>query len=388
MTTRNSSKASASWCASPKPDSDQVQYRRDRIHPCRHRTGFQPRTGHNSANPVAVTTTSRTPMPRINLTEFDIYGILDADTPEAHAFTTYLAYWDCLERSILEIYGDDPHTALLAELQSRKAYNKLKSRPFRGNDELLRSLLLNGWNSEQNLYLVDEDDPRVSAQTQWINVYAYYSSGKTALAWILTQQGAAPNSHRNLLRALVAQANSALIPAPWQFSCTTIDPTPAYHGFATDPAPVSNLAADAPCQDMAAKMLKTTRRKRIDDLIAEEKTRTGRKRAKAGTKKLIDTRTEATTIFDFMYRSRARANYGDPSMFYMGHLNEHRSRNYLTAVKNVTSTTMFLFEALIAQRAPDTLVNTAIHWMTRDRSGISDQVLKPRLQTLGLIAET
>lgn len=95
------------------------------------------------------------PCPRINLTEFDIYGILDADTPEAHAFTTYLAYWDCLERSILEIYGEDPHPALLSELQSRKAFNKLKNRPFRGDKELLRSLLLNGWNSEQNLYLVD-----------------------------------------------------------------------------------------------------------------------------------------------------------------------------------------------------------------------------------------
>lgn len=52
-----------------------------------------------------------------------------------------------------------------------------------------------------------------------------------------------------------------------------------------------------------------------------------------------------------MWRSRTRANYGDPSMFYIGTLSQLRSVSYVQSVQLVTSTTMLIFEGLVAQRA-------------------------------------
>lgn len=180
------------------------------------------------------------------MSKIDVYGFIDADTEEAHAFTTYLRYWDCLGRAITETYGSDHRVEILDDLEDRRSFRRLRTRPFAGDKKVLRELLLNGWNSEQNLYLVDEDDPRISAQTQWINVYAYYSSGRAALAWILAQKGSAPTTHRSLLKALAEQTGSSFIPAPWDLTCTSTSPL-AYSGFKTAPVSVSNLESNAPC---------------------------------------------------------------------------------------------------------------------------------------------
>ncbi|WP_420451785.1 hypothetical protein [Ilumatobacter sp.] len=324
-------------------------------------------------------------MVEINFTRgLDVYALVDSDSDEARAFTTYLGYWDCLARAVEAEFGSDPIPQLVSDVASRSAFQKLQNRAFAGSSEVLKGLLLNGWNSEQNLYLVDPDDPRASIQTQWINVFAYYSSGRAALAWLLVQNGSAPTSHRALLKSLAALTRSSLIPAPWDRRCESHRPL-NFSGFTATPTEVSNLASDVDCYDLVAKMLKTTRGKRIDDLLTEQKRRRSVGRARNGERAAIDHRTEPTTVFDFMYRSRARANYGDPSMFYMGHLTDARSAAYLTAVRSVTNATMGLFELLIAQRAGDLLLDAATHWMARDRSGISDRVLKARLRTIGVV---
>lgn len=86
-----------------------------------------------------------------------------------------------------------------------------------------------------------------------------------------------------------------------------------------------------------------------------------------------------------MWRSRTRANYGDPSMFYMGTLSEDRSLEYVSAVRTVTSATMLLFEAFVGQKAKATLIDAATHYISHDRTKITDVVLGARLRALGLI---
>jgi len=61
---------------------------------------------------------------------------------------------------------------------------------------------------------------------------------------------------------------------------------------------------------------------------------------------------------------------------------------YLQAWKIITATTMFLFEAMIASRAPSLLADAADHFISRDRSRLSDEVLVPRLAALGMASRS
>ncbi|MDP9389473.1 MAG: hypothetical protein M3Q48_16550 [Actinomycetota bacterium] len=329
-------------------------------------------------------------MPRISFRKVDVFAFIDSDTAEAKQFTTYMVYWECLARAILDTYGGTwtggYHNNIVNELRSRKKFRSLTSSQFTGDHDLLRKFLLNSWNSELGLYLVDDDDPRLMAQNQWNNVYAYYATGRAALAWLLVRDGSAPDRHRPLLRAMSAQViGQRLFPTPWDLACTSM--APGFCGFVTPPNDVSNLAQSADCFDMAAKVLKTTRRKRIEERKVEELTKLKRKRAPSGLLAKLDADTEATTVFDFMWRSRTRANYGDPSMFYIGTLGSDRSKQYVRSVRTFTDATMLLFEALVAQKARNTLVDAAVHYISRDRAKITDLVLGRRLRALGLLTE-
>jgi DNA-binding transcriptional regulator YbjK len=96
----------------------------------------------------------------------------------------------------------------------------------------------------------------------------------------------------------------------------------------------------------------------------------------------------ATTVFDFAWRMRTRSNYGDPAMYYVGTLDAERSRTYAEAVRAWNSATMFVFEALIAQRARQLLEDVAVHFISRDRSKLADELIVPRLRALGLLEST
>jgi hypothetical protein len=324
-------------------------------------------------------------MSPLTFRSLDVYAFLDADSPEAKAFTTYMVYWACLARIVVDTYGQDFSSAMVADLESRRAYRALTASKFIGDTTALRSLLLNAWNSELALYLVDDDDPRLTAQNQWNNVYAYYATGRGALAWLLVRDGQAPMRHRPLLRALAAQVQgSRLFPPPWNLCCSALAPL-RHDGFTFPPGDVSNLSVAADPFDMAAKLLKTTRSKRVSELVAEITASRRLVRAPRGESARVDGSLECTSVFDFLWRSRTRANYGNPSMFYMGTLDLARSQNYMTAVRTFTAATMLLFEALIAQRARKALVDAAVHYISRDRTKITDVVLGARLRALGLL---
>ena len=72
-------------------------------------------------------------------------------------------------------------------------------------------------------------------------------------------------------------------------------------------------------------------------------------------------------------------------MFYVGTLSADRAQDYAASIRTFTAATMFLFEALLAQKAKKLVSDTAVHFTARDRAQIADQVIVPRLKVLGLI---
>lgn len=322
------------------------------------------------------------------LSGVDVFAFADSDSDETRTYTTYLGYWDCLARHIIDTYGTDWSDALLKSLRARKPYRALSGKTlFAGDSSDLSSLLLNAWNSEVNLYLVDDDDVRLQPAVQWAPVCAYYATGRAGLGWLLVRDGVAPTGHRQLLRALAGQiGNSPLFPEPWCMHVKSLEPL-TWGAFPSDPRPCSNLASNVPPVDGIGKLLKTTRRRRVEELKDGVRVRLRRQQAPAGEFRRQDARLEPTTVFDFAWRSRSRSNYGDPSMFYVGSLgSQGRARRFVRSIRTFTAATMLVFESLIAQRAPNTLVDAAVHYISRDRTQISDTLVGARLRTLGLLS--
>jgi hypothetical protein len=72
-------------------------------------------------------------------------------------------------------------------------------------------------------------------------------------------------------------------------------------------------------------------------------------------------------------------------MFYVGTLTPERSADFAHAVRVWTSSTMLLFEALVAKKLRSELVDAATHFIARDRAHLADGLLGERLRALGLL---
>jgi hypothetical protein len=317
----------------------------------------------------------------------DVYAITDADTDEARTFTTYSGYWIALAEHIHHEYGQFPYPGLLDQLGGR-GLSKLASKHAPYDEGELRSLLLNAWSSEVALYDVDLDNQkRLWLANQWAQVKSYYACTRMAGAWLLVRDGGTPDNHSGLLRAFSAQVKGTkLYPSPWSLCCSGRYPEVEYLGFPRTPEWVSPLAATGDRYDRTAMMLRTTRERDIERLVEIVKKKRRMRRAPNGERKRQDECLLPTTVFDFTWRMRTRSNYGDPAMFYVGTLTPERAQDYAVAIRTFTGATMFLFEALVSQKARGLVVDAAVHFTSRDRAKIADEVLVPRLQTLGLLS--
>jgi hypothetical protein len=315
----------------------------------------------------------------------DVYALTDADTDEAHTFTTYSGYWLALVEHVEQEFGVFPYPELLVDLE-RRGLSNLASKQATCNEQQLRSLLLNAWSSELAMYDVELDNPRLWLSNQWAQVKAYYASTRMAGAWLLARDGTTPENHAGLLRAVSTQVTAQrLYPSPWSLCCTRRYPTAEYTGFSRAPEWVSPLTAVADRHDRTGMMLRTTRERDIERLVELLKKKRHLGRAPNGESARQDKRLVATTVFDFASRMRHRSNYGDPAMFYVGTLTADRAREYAAAIRTFTGATMFLFEALVSQKSKAVVADAAVHFTSRDRSQLADQVIVPRLKVLGLI---
>jgi len=218
------------------------------------------------------------------LRNLDVYALVDADTAEAKAFTTYLHYWISLAELITAGFGTFPFPAILTEFESDKAYRALPSKAAACDLTIVRSLMLNAWNSELALHLVDLNDTgRLWVANHWGQVQSYYATSRAATAWLAARDGTAPDRHRALLNALAAQITSTrLYPAPWSLFCSALDLAPVYGNFPSPPAPVHNLSAAASDHDRAALMLKTTRQNEVRQRVAQRKRELSARRHRRG----------------------------------------------------------------------------------------------------------
>lgn len=323
--------------------------------------------------------------------DLDLYALLDSDSDEARTFTTYLGYWVSLAELLEASYGDDMVAGIMASLGTRRAFSRMRNRPKPADAmaSAMRSLLLNGWTSELRLHLIETADAgRLWLANHGAPIDSYYATSRHASAFLVMRDGVVPTTHRGLLNAISALITGPrLLPTPWDLHCLAVSAQPVYGGFSSPPGPCSNLATTADAHARTAMLLRTTRDRGVRKKVEETKERLKRRRAPNGERQRQDQSLPATTVFDFAWRMRTRSNYGDPAMYYVGTLHAERSKAYAAAVRTWNTATMFVFEALIAQRARAVLEEAAVHFISRDRSGLAEALIVPRLRTLGLLTQ-
>jgi hypothetical protein len=103
------------------------------------------------------------------------------------------------------------------------------------------------------------------------------------------------------------------------------------------------------------KLLSTTRRKRLDRNFNEWKKSRGRKAMKEQEKLSVARGLPPTTLFDFFWRIRVRANYRDVSSFLTWNVSDLEHQEYYDSLVAVVDATTTLLASLLVRGGGRTL---------------------------------
>jgi hypothetical protein len=190
----------------------------------------------------------------------------------------------------------------------------------------------------------------------WTPVHAYYAVYMSVHAWFATLgMTGMLDDHTSTLRTVVAQlVRRRLVPHPWDVSCSgypelgerVIDGVPANADCDAHFEPLANPSIED-FYPRLAKMLETTRNERLKRNRREWLAQQGRKNMKADEKRALGARLAPTTVFDYLWRLRVRANYRDVSVFLMSGLEDTSHAAFHSGLLGLVDATCLLIQSLI-----------------------------------------
>ncbi len=252
--------------------------------------------------------------------------------------------------------GDAQLAALSQTIEERPAFQRMQQRRH-ARRERLAGLMSIAWQTEVALNLpclLDGEDGEFAAlSTHWGTIQLYYAVYSAASAWLEAMQGeSAPKDHRAVLNVLADYAaTKALFPLPWGAACRCCSPV-EYCGEAEGYTPkyINPLSSAGyeTALDRLCLALKTTREQELERRVAEWKRERRRKRISRPEREKRDN-FAPTTLFDFLWRLRVRANYVDAELFLAGGEFEQSAVSFLDCLCRIGSATLLLFEKLLAK---------------------------------------
>jgi hypothetical protein len=176
------------------------------------------------------------------------------------------------------------------------------------------------------------------------------------------------DDHSATLRTAARHATErTVLPLPWSVGCRG---TPhlgeaSFVGLpdGVDPgASVELLSNPSPATfwPRYCKMLETTRARRLDRHFDEWKRQHARKHIRAAEKRDVESRVWTTTIFDFLFRLRVRANYREVASFLTWAVGEEWQSDFLLSLVRVTDLTTLLLDSLVVQQVGKDLYSHAL----------------------------
>ena len=254
------------------------------------------------------------------------------DTPDdaQQALKTYYNYVAAWRALLVQKHGElDPTAAsFLREQESIPSFQRLQG--GMGVSKGLNSSYSRGMLTVRAIHLLIKEAAGLAPTANlWLPVQAYYAIHGLGIAVMVALGQQIPGNHRRFRSAFTYTIGRCL-PSPFNAVCAG-GPDPKEFSFidldttATTVAAQSSLSGPAFSDelDLVGKSLSTTRRRLLEDDFDERRQkgkRPGRSRRNLGSseKQRIANDLHPTSILDFLYRMRLKANYDDPDMYFAG----------------------------------------------------------------------
>jgi hypothetical protein len=325
----------------------------------------------------------------------------------AEPFRVWANYLEVVAGHIERSYGrgaallDGVHGAVLAH----PPVHRVQRRPLQAHAVAdFEAGLRKGWGFLRRVQreVADEAffDEEINALLPYSTWYAVHHVGR---AFAAASRQAAPRDHLALLHALGRTVvTRGLLPLPWAAWCEGCPQTEtAVFGGLVAVGTVHVLSRPTPdtFEDRLGLVLRTTRERDLErafDGLRQRKVAPGRTRRNL-TRAEKDRHAQGfapTTLFDFLYRLRLAASYGEADVFVLGSNDATDARRLAVSLAVICDATVAALEALIAayagpgrladaaerysERTGSTLVrHRAEAWRRRTAGGPSTSMLTP-----------
>lgn len=280
----------------------------------------------------------------------------------SHRFTVHRNYLSSMELFVGVLYGQgEKQTQGLVEAQRRlPAFGRIqRHQPSSVDMAEVRRLLAISWASEIQLRLADlGGETFLRYANAWTPVQAYYAVYMSIHAYLVTTgMGGLVDDHTSTLRTVASHVVDRLLPHPFESTCTgcTLLDERQLNGIpdgANVDAHFENLANPSITDfyPRFAKMLETTRNNRLERGRKEWISRSSRKNMPRQEKLAMATRLHPTSVFDYLWRLRIRANYGDVSAFLMSGVDDRSHGAFHSGLVTLSGSLCLFLQSLIAQR--------------------------------------
>lgn len=217
-------------------------------------------------------------------------------------------------------------------------------------------------------------DEEANALLPYSSWYAVHHVGR---AFAAASRQTVPHNHLALMHDLARTVvTRGLLPLPWGAWCEGC-PQLGSHRFRGIEQVKTVHVLSAPDATIAknrlAMLLRTTRAKDLEKAFEGLRKRKGKGAAGPGRLSREEKLSHAerfapTTVFDFLYRLRTRASYGEADMFVLGSRDQADARRFALALALVCDATVAALESLISLYVgPQELAEAAVRYT--DRTG-------------------
>lgn len=231
-------------------------------------------------------------------------------------FLTYFQYI-CTISNYLE--REQANSSIINHVTTARSFAKIQGKP-QTEIERIAELLRNSWYTEEQINLSSKyGKPEYS--NHWTPIQMYYASYLMIRSLEMAKNSSSNGEHTTSMRFMSSwiKANSDLFPAPWGITCEGTNDSPIYNNLPPGIEIGKNCPITRPWNadfyDSYGMFLKSTRRKILEKICDDYKSKNRIKRLKSEKKIELLNGMAATNFYHCLYRLRLRSNYEDADSF-------------------------------------------------------------------------
>ncbi len=273
---------------------------------------------------------------------------------QAARFRTYVNYLSSL-RAYLKTEYSSPET-LVAKITTTTIFNRIQGGKCL-NQETLKQMLWNSWFTELQMHISAPPKELLPYSNHWAPVQLYYTLYLATRAYFISSGNTVPPNHTATLSTITNEIKNRplLFPYPWKIQCEG-DP-------ANDTVTYTNLPPDVQVQQISSlspgehvdfydsycMFLRTTRKRQIENRIEQWKHDNNRKRIKGAERRILVNNLSPSSLFDAIYRLRARSNYQDADSVLLTLDLPDSAKIYNYGLRSISWYSLLVLETLIAR---------------------------------------